>query len=161
MQYRERVPGEETRGACFGRSDDVDCNVRGGAPTLDSDRDAGEHFRGSGFGIRVNVSVELKKGELLGGFFFVVGKKKEVNRKIELRWWLQCKSDLIERKYYCAVIILLQGINLDRDPLPFPLYKTNYLPFLIARPYITLGSNHKISSSMTQTTFKILNKIIR
>ena len=110
MQYRERVPGEETRGACFGRSADVDCHGRGGAPTLESDRDAGEHVRGSGFGIRVNVSVELKKGELLGGFFFVVGKKKEVNRKIELRWWLQCKSDLIERKYYCAVIILLQGI---------------------------------------------------
>lgn len=63
MQYRERVSGEETRGACYRRSDDADCDVRRGAPSCD----AGEHFRGRGFGIRVNVMVELKKG-IVGTF---------------------------------------------------------------------------------------------
>jgi len=55
VQYGERVSGEETRGACFGRSHDVDCDVRGGAPSLLSDRDAGQHFRRHGFGFSVKI----------------------------------------------------------------------------------------------------------
>ena len=40
MQYGEGLPGEETRGAGTGRSVDADRDVRGGAPSLHSDRDA-------------------------------------------------------------------------------------------------------------------------
>jgi len=55
VQYGERMSGEETRGTCFGRSDDVGCDVRGGAPSLHSDSVAGEHFRRRGFGFSVNI----------------------------------------------------------------------------------------------------------
>lgn len=61
MQYGEGVPGEETRGAGNGRSSDADRDVRRGAPSRDSSHDAGEYFRGCGFGIRVNVMMEKTK----------------------------------------------------------------------------------------------------
>lgn len=72
MQYGERVSGEETRGARPGRSCDADRNVRGGTPS----RDAGEHFRDHGFGIRVNVRWEFKNRGAVEAFF-LIGCRKE------------------------------------------------------------------------------------
>lgn len=56
MQYSKGLSSEETRGESTWWSNDADCNVRGGASSLGSTRDAGERGHWGGFGIRVNVS---------------------------------------------------------------------------------------------------------
>lgn len=67
------MPGEETRGEGSERSVDADRNVRRGAPSRGSTRDAGEHGRRYGIGTRVNVRKRItRKDNRVGG----VGKRR-------------------------------------------------------------------------------------